>query len=113
MNTATYWNNNGRFQALADALQKYIPVEGPVANAKKNPALEKFRKAVNCYYDLYNNGLCNRAAQFSKIFGIATGQYKYRNGRYGFEFTQIMYDHTEEAMDAIVLAAAAEQLVKE
>lgn len=117
MNTATYWSNNGRYQALADALQKRIPAEGSVADAKKNPALEKFRKAVNCYYDLYNNGLCNRAAQFAKIFGIATSQYKYRESRYNygynFEFAQTMYDRTEEAMDAIILAAAAEQLTKE
>lgn len=108
----TYWNNKGKFQAIADALQKMIPISGEVADAKNNPALEKFRRAMNCYYDLYNNGLCNRGREFPKVFGFAASQYKFRDGRYGYDYTQRMYDLTEEAFDQIVLAAAAEQLTK-
>lgn len=108
----TYWNSKGKFQAIADALQKMIPVTGEVADAKKNPALEKFRNAMNCYYDLYNNGLGNRGRQFPKVFGFGASQYKFRDGRYGYEYTQRMYNLTEEAFDAIILAAAAEQLNK-
>ena len=68
--TQTYWCSKGKYPELNEALQKLIPAEGPVANAKKNRALEKFRKASNCYYDLYNNGLCNRATEFRGVFGF-------------------------------------------
>ena len=103
----TYWNSKGKFQAIADALQKKIPVSGEVADAKKNPALEKFRIAMNHYYDLYNNGLGNRTRTFSKVFGFGASQYKFRD-----DYTQTMYDRTEAAFDEIILAAAAEQLNK-
>ena len=50
--TNTYWNSNGKYNALAEQLQALIPAEGAVAQPRKNKKLEKFRKAVNCYYDL-------------------------------------------------------------
>lgn len=108
----TYWNSKGKYQALVAALQKMIPVSGEVADAKKSPALEKFRKAMNCYYDLYNNGLGNRGRAFPKVFGFGASQYKFRDGRYGCAYSQVMYNRTEAAFDEIVLAAAAEQLNK-
>ena len=110
--TNTYWNNKGTYQDMADALQELIPVQGSVDNAKKNPALEKFRKAINCYYDFYNNGLGNRAREFAKVFKFATGQYKFRDGRYGHDFSQVMYNRTDTVMDTIVLAAYQEQFNK-
>lgn len=101
----SYWNGNSQYQKLADALQKLIPAEGPVANINRNRALEKFRKAVNCYYDLYNNGLCNRARGFAAIFRIAPMTYgSYRGG-----YSPYLFQHTEEKMDEFVLAAAKEQ----
>jgi hypothetical protein len=74
-----YWNNQGRYQAVYEALHKLIPAEGACPADK--PALEKLRVAGNCYYDLYNNGLCNRASEFRRVFGfggtsIAKGGYK-------------------------------------
>lgn len=108
----SYWNNNSKYQALADALHTKIPGSGSVENPKKNPALEKFRKAVNCYYDLYNNGLCNRAREFAKVFGIASTQYRFRLRNYGTDYSPVMFELLEDKMDEIVLAAAAEQLNK-
>jgi hypothetical protein len=103
----TYWNSKGKYQLLADALQKKIPTAGEVSDAKKNPALERFRNAMNCYYDLYNNGLGNRSRYFSKVFGFGASQYKFRD-----DYSQVMYNRTESAFDEIIMAAAAEQLNK-
>ena len=103
----TYWNGKGNHQAFVDKVQALVPASGEVPNAKKNPALEKFRKAMNVYYDVYNNGLCNRAAQFKGAFGFASGQYKlpYEYGSFG----QNLYNRMEAAMDDIINAAAIEQ----
>jgi hypothetical protein len=98
--TQTYWCSKGKYPELNEALQKLIPAEGPVANAKKNRALEKFRKASNCYYDLYNNGLCNRATQFRNVFGFGAAR---------SELTQEIIDRTEDGINQIILLAAKEQ----
>jgi len=102
----TYWSHNGTFQTAGDLLNKLIPEEGSVLQPRKNRALEKFRKASNAYYDLYNNGLCNRAHDFRLLFGIASSQYK---GRRPMSFNPSLYRMTEEVMDLIVIAAAEEQ----
>jgi hypothetical protein len=107
----TYWNSNGKFQAFAEHLRTLVPIEGEVPNKRKNPALEKFRKASNCYYDLYNNGLWNRAREFYGVFKIASGNYKYLSGRmYGPSFMEELYVEVEAKMDEIVLAAMDEQV---
>jgi hypothetical protein len=105
----TYWSGKGRYEKAGKALQKMIPASGSVDQPKKNPRLEKFRKASNCYYDLYNNGLGNRAGEFSKVFGIRSSIYKYRDGRYGHSYERHMYDLVEAEMSAIIAEAAAEQ----
>lgn len=107
----TYWGGNGRYQTLADALHKRIPTMGPVVDVKNNPALERFRIAMNCYYDLYNNGLGNRGREFPKAFGFGASQYKI-TGNYGKDYSQVMYNRTELAFDEIIMAAAVEQLNK-
>jgi hypothetical protein len=104
-NTQTYWNHNGKFEDLANKLQKLIPDSGAVPSPRKNVALEKYRKAVNCYYDLYNNGLCNRARLFASVFGVASGRY----GSYRLGFSPSLYAQVEEKMNSIVLAAGKEQ----
>jgi len=103
----TYWNHSGKHEHLADELRKLIPLEGSVANPRKNPALEKFRKASNCYYDLYNNGLCNRAREFYGVFGIASSHYRL-GGPYS-RFSDHLYAQVEAKMDEIIEAAMAEQ----
>src|SRR6056297_3140104 len=70
----SYWTGNGRHQDLLTQLECRIPDHGQVDNPRKNRRLEKLRKAINCYYDLYNNGLMNSAAQFRKVFGIPSSQ---------------------------------------
>ncbi len=109
--TTSFWNNNSPLQSVADALNDLVPAEGSVAEPRKNKALEKFRVASNCYYDLYNNGLCNRAAQFARVFGITSSNYKEPWRGYG-RFSATLYTLVEAEMEKIVIAAAAEQLKK-
>ena len=71
----TYWGNQGKYQKSTKKLHKRTPPRGSVNQPRKNRWLEKFRKATNCYYDLYNNGLCNRANEFRLVFGIASSKY--------------------------------------
>jgi hypothetical protein len=106
MSKQTYWNHNGKFNALAKDLQDLIPSEGPVVNPRKNKKLEKYRKAVNCYYDLYNNGLCNRASQFTRVFGLRSSEYRYTRS---YSYMECLYAEVEEVMDKIVYDAAIEQ----
>lgn len=98
----SYWNDCGRYQKLADALQELVPPEGPVASPNRNKALERYRKAVNAYYDLYNNGGCNRPQAINAYFKGAL-----RLAR-SWSWGQVPYA-TEAPMDRIILAAALEQ----
>lgn len=108
MSTNTYWNHNGLYETAAKELRKLIPDTGSVPNPRsKNKALEQFRKACNCYYDLYNNGLCNRASEFARVIGITPHHHRVV-GSYG-KFFEHLYTETETAMNRIVLAAAQEQ----
>ena len=101
----SYWSNTGKYQAAIEQLHALIPVEGSVPAARgKNAKLEQFRKAMNCYYDLYNNGLGNRVREFSFVF-FPSSKHKLRAGGY----TDYLYTRVEEMMDKIVLAAAKEQ----
>ncbi len=103
-NMKTYWDGKGKYWKLYAKLVAIIPDNGEVLNAEENPALEKLRRAGNCYYDLFNNGLCNRASEFRKVFGFA-GTWIAKKG-----FPD--YEPLETKMDEIILAAAKEQGVK-
>lgn len=104
---ASYWNGNGKYQHFAEELDALIPISGSVEHPRKNRALEKFRKARNCYYDLFNNGLCNRAREFYHVFGIASSHYKVGT----WDHSNRLYEVLEPIMDEIVLAAMKEQSV--
>ena len=104
--THTYWNSKGKYQELADALQKLVPDEGECSPG--TPLLEKFRKATNCYYDYYNNGLCNRADEFRRIFGFG-GNIDRETG-YAAE-DHIVRGNLEKQMNKIILLAASESLI--
>ncbi len=115
----TYWNQKGKYPLANKALHKLIPSQGEVPNHKQNPALEKLRVASNCYYDLYNNGLGNRAAEFREVFGfcaaaVALGEdgavcdHEPDEGGVD-EFSQELVDRTESTMDKIIEQAAKEQ----
>ncbi|MCA1800537.1 MAG: hypothetical protein LC650_04520 [Actinobacteria bacterium] len=107
-----YWNNDGLYEEAAKALMTLIPGQGAVNEPRKNKALEKFRKASNCYYDLYNNGLGNRMSEFRKVFGFAASPYRQRWKGYGC-FDAPLYTRTEDAMHEIIRNAAHEQGVYE
>jgi hypothetical protein len=100
----TYWNTRGKYQREAEELHAMIPADGQVVNPRGNIALERFRKASNCYYDLYNNGLCNRAAEFRSVFGFG-GTFIAKS-----RFTDAeAIAKLDAAMDTIIRAAAQEQ----
>lgn len=101
MEIKTYWDGNGKYQERYNKLHKLIPSEGSVANPRHNQALETLRRASNCYYDLFNNGLCNRASEFRRVFGFA-GTWI---AKHGFPH----YAPLEEKMDEFILNADREQ----
>lgn len=89
-----------------------IPIEGTVPLATtKNKALDRFRRASNCYHDLYNNGLCNRLSEFNRLFDVCAKSPRYYcyTASYGPAWRAEFYALIETKMDAIVLAAALEQ----
>lgn len=106
----TYWNNNGTYNDLSAKLQQLIPVSGSVEKPWKNKALERFRKASNAYYDIFNNGGCNRGRSIGKFF---EGTMFYINHYQRYNFGRINWERihaiTEPKMDAIILEAAKEQ----
>lgn len=109
----TYWNHCGTHQYLAEELNKLIPATGEIKGSK-NKALEKFRKASNAYYDIFNNGGCNRAASIRGIFGFGMTSmsevYRDHNGRrYRHYHWNAIHEVVEPIMDKIILDAAAEQ----
>jgi len=96
----TYWNCEGKHQALSERLKALIPPRGECDEGSLE--LERMRQANNCYYDLWNNGLCNRYHEFRELFGI-TGEQAARN-------PQLL----DRIVDGFILAAAIEQgLLKE
>lgn len=104
MNKNTYWENKGKYQKLANKLHKLIPYSGPVNSPKANKHLETYRIACGAYYDLFNNGLCNRAPEFRKAFGFG-GKFIVKQK---FPYCAML----EKKMDEIILAAAKEQRIK-
>ena len=107
----TYWESKGQYQNLVEELTKRLPPFDSVPNAKtSNKHLEKFRKAQNCYYDLYNNGLCNKAREFSIVFRIPGVPREIKqNYRYNTLVCKTTEELIEAKMDKIILAAAKEQ----
>ena len=90
-----------------------FPDQGPCPKKyTKNKALERFRRAQNVVYDIFNNGLMNRGKQL-KILGLrkydlALDEYVgYRLVRYA-NWDQIE-DVVEEKFTPIIMAAAREQ----
>ena len=115
-NENTYWNHKGTYPEAVEKLQALIPATGSVANPYKNKALERFRKAQNAYYRLYNDGDFNSGK--GRMFGIeyishfrTRKFYNAHNGRmqsYGC-WAQGLYDEVEVGINKIIEAAAKEQ----
>ena len=120
----TYWNHKGRHERHTAAL--YNLVEEKLTRNKEKPhlskvmggenrCLEKSRKASLCYYDLYNNGGCNRGDEIRALFGIKLSQH---NISYWSAHSKRMCNRldfaaiekiVEPQIDKIILMAAVEQ----
>ncbi len=105
------WGVNSGFKHLADKLDELIPFEGRCEFPNsKNKALDKFRRAQNAAYDLFNNGLCNKRALFNSIYGWAPTQ---KSTYYASRMTWAQWeDNVEEVLTPIILEAAKEQGIK-
>ena len=105
------WGVNEGFKDLCDKLTELLPIEGRCEFPKtKNKHLEKFRRAQNAAYDLFNNGLCNYQRLFKDIYGWSVG---YRDTSYANRMTWSHWeDRVEEVLTPIIIAAAKEQGVK-
>jgi hypothetical protein len=94
----TYWNDQGRLQDNIKELQELIPVAGKCEKPMSvNKHLDRLRRAVNHYYDLYNNGLWNRRNTFQTLFGISPADLLNSNGyfwneEHGTEFMEMKMD---------------------
>lgn len=108
------WGCTCETRPLVDQLSKLdiFPSQGPVKPLKGNHALEKFRKAQNVVYDIFNNGLMNRAREL-RVLGLRKYDLaleEYNNGRLIRETNwDSIEEVVEEAFTPIVLAAAQEQ----
>ena len=106
--TMRYYAHTGRHQELAKQLEKKIPAMGEIDNPGENPKLERFRKAVNAYHDLFNNGGMNPGQKTAYFFPKAISAYNdYRYSH--MEQLENTYAITEPIMDKIILRAAYEQ----
>ena len=105
------WGVNSGFKTVSDKLNELIPLEGACENPRStNKHLDKFRRAQNAAYDLFNNGLCNKRGLFKQLFGFAPTQ---RDTNYA---TRMQWSHwedrVEEILTPIIQAAALEQGIK-
>ena len=104
------WGVNPGFKHLADKLNEMIPLEGSVENPRStNKNLEKFRKAQNVIYDLFNNALCNRRTEYRNMFGsVPIPGYGHQYSISNIRWSQVE-DEVEANFTPIILAAAKEQ----
>lgn len=104
----SYWNGRGRLKDYADKLNKLIPAAGPCE--PDAPRLDRFRVASNCYYDLFNNGLCNRAAEFRGVFKFSPRKEHPVKYGSGIEFEdEGLNARLNAALDLFIVEAAIEQ----
>ena len=106
------WGVRNDVKHLVDALQHKLPAMGMVKNANKNRCLEKFRKAQNVTYDIFNNGLINRGKSL-KVLGLKKDdlplpEYYGRNGYFPGNWERIEF-LVSEAFAPIIQRAAEEQ----
>lgn len=116
------WNPNnakwGCTKVTKDLVEKltnleHFPLQGEIEDKKNNAALEKFRKAQNVVYDIFNNGLMNRGRELRVLrlrkYDLALDEYS-SNGRLIREANwDSIEEVVEEAFTPIVMAAAKEQ----
>ena len=105
------WGCTPLTQHLASKLDQFLPLMGEIDNPKENPALEKFRKAQNVVYDIFNNGFGNRYREWRNL-GVRKRDLPlptYYNNYYWPGNWDRVNEYVEEAFTPIVMAAAKEQ----
>ena len=102
------WGIHEGFKSAVDKLNELLPFEGKCEHPmSKNKHLEKFRRAQNAAYDLFNNGLCNKSRLFKDIYGWSVG---YRETSYANRMTWSHWeDRVEEVLTPIIQKAIKEQ----
>ena len=100
------WAVNPGFEELREKLNDLVPLPGRCEFPQsKNKHLDRFRRAQNLLYDLFNNGLGNRRQEFRKFFGYAPVSPRGHISRVRWEqieeefepiFTNIMQDAARE-----------------
>lgn len=108
--TPRYRYKNGLHQDKYEELKLLIPNEGRVKNYRQRVQLERLRKAVNIYYDLYNYNLVNYHASCFGILGLKYSQYTMvpdKNSNY-CRFKPEFYDAVEVKLDELILKAYLE-----
>lgn len=102
----SYWNSRGRFLSQYKKLSERIPASGPCEDScGKNRHLDRLRRAVNAYNDLFNNGLANRKGDFIDLFGFNPDIRP--DG--GVVVNGALFRRTEPRMDRFIRLAAIEQ----
>ena len=95
-----YWHGRGKYQAYSDQLAALVPARGE-AECKH---IDRFRRAGNAYYDIYNNGGCNSVIHkvgyfFRGVMPIINECHRYFGGKIDWEAVALI---TEPAMDALI-----------
>ena len=106
------WGVRNDVKHLIDPLNDLLPAMGMVKNANKTKWLEKFRKAQNVSYDIFNNGLINRGKELKVLglrkYDLPLPEYYGRDGYYPGNWNRIEFI-VSEAMAPIIQQAATEQ----
>jgi hypothetical protein len=113
MSQVIEWGQTVTTKAIVEKLDELIPLEGTVTNPVKNKHLEKFRKAQNVVYDIFNNGLMNRGKAL-KVLGLMKydlflDEYNSRGELLWAANWNKNNEVVEAAFTPIVMAAAEEQ----
>ena len=105
---STSWGIHEGFKTAVDRLNDLLPIEGKCEYSQsKNKNLEKFRKAQNAMYDLFNNGLGNQRALFKTIFGWAPTQSSVHHA------SNITWDDWENAVEEVLTPIMQEAAIEQ
>ena len=94
----TYWEEKGLHQEMANELNLLIPFMGSVENKRYRKKLERYRKAANAYYDIFNNGGYNMGREIGATFGALSDLIK-------LEEWEAVYEIVEPIMHKIIVEA--------
>ena len=94
----TYWEEKGLHQEMANELNLLIPFMRSVENKRYRKKLERYRKAANAYYDIFNNGGYNMGREIGATFGALSDLIK-------LEDWEAVYEIVEPIMHKIIVEA--------